>query len=316
MEIPNPPKETAGKRRAEPRGGQVNVACLVEARNEYIDRLSYEASQCVYESLKSLFNDSKEYTLKNYGDEADDDTVQHVFVEVLNEIPAWNSDTLSGEVTRMQEKCPLLPQLLRKVFVYNSQILGALNSKRKIQVKIPGFDKFVHQVYKLTGDLLNEPYAFVDDKGRICKKEHLHDIRKLVIDALKYLMPLQQFVDNEDDEQEDEDEVEEEEEEKTQEVASTDEPREDATGTEEVGGADPTQTGPDAPPSYPYLDQRESVIDNMVTQRQNLEPVEHFKSPEVCAREKMVRVSENALKPDENPTRPLATAEGEFEDDF
>jgi hypothetical protein len=82
----------------------------------------------------------------------------------LREIPLWNQALINTEVTKIQEKCEFLDDLVAAIFVTNVKILSSIKmgkDKQKIQVTMPKTDQFIHKIYTNAAQTLyNNPYIF------------------------------------------------------------------------------------------------------------------------------------------------------------
>jgi hypothetical protein len=92
------------------------------------------------------------------------DLTMLTFQELLGEIPKWNHKLIMEESDRIvtDSKCDYLEDLLTAVFVCHTKILTTVrvtNKDRKVDLKIPCVENFVHQVYiEMAREFWKHPY--------------------------------------------------------------------------------------------------------------------------------------------------------------
>lgn len=175
-----------------------SVTCLVEARKEYEARILRDLSHAIYTSLKQLFVDAQNYVNDNTGNDDSSDNhaqeVQVAFQQLLAEIPKWNSDVIGDETEAILRSHPHTPKLFKKIIHANAQILASMSNGKRFQISVPPFENFVHTVFKSAAELFQDTYSFVDEYGRIDRRNHVSDIKQCISDALKQVTPIQDFL--------------------------------------------------------------------------------------------------------------------------
>lgn len=143
---------------------QGNLAILVDAKFEYTKQLINILKNNLFQGIKKIYNDAKEYSIEH--DELD--KVLKKFQFYLSEIPKWNQEVILKEVTEIldKSKCDWLEELITAVFVSHTRILTSINSnksKKKINLNIPKIDHFIHQCYiDVARAFWKTPYLFDD----------------------------------------------------------------------------------------------------------------------------------------------------------
>jgi hypothetical protein len=143
---------------------QGNLAILVDAKFEYTKQLINILKNNLFQGIKKIYNDAKEYSIEH--DELD--KVLKKFQFYLSEIPKWNQEVILNEVTEIldKSKCDWLEELITAVFVSHTRILTSINSnksKKKINLNIPKIDHFIHQCYiDVARAFWKTPYLFDD----------------------------------------------------------------------------------------------------------------------------------------------------------
>ena len=143
---------------------QGNLAILVDAKFEYTKQLINILKNNLFQGIKKIYNDAKEYSIEH--DESDRTLKKFQFY--LSEIPKWNQEMILSQVSDILEKskCDWLEELITAVFVSHTRILTSINSgkaKKKINLNIPKIDHFIHQCYIDTARAFwKNPYLFDD----------------------------------------------------------------------------------------------------------------------------------------------------------
>ena len=121
--------------------GNQNVP-VVEAKQEYTRNLKNVIKDTILYNFNNLLEESKKEAEKN-------DTLV-IFQRRLKCVPHWSSAYVDNEVEKIKKNCPWFLELLTAVIITNVKILTSVKvskTKKKIQIKTPQADKFVHQVY-------------------------------------------------------------------------------------------------------------------------------------------------------------------------
>lgn len=154
--------------------------CVLVAKKEYTTILLYNLYPGIYQGLKSIWDDSKKTALPR--------RVYEEFQNRLSRVRKWNQDVIDNEYKRIVEKskCDYLDDLIKKVFVINTQILAAINmhgqsvdTNKKIKVKVPKGDKFIHYCYKECARTFYENALLMEDRqGAITRVEQAKNMQK------------------------------------------------------------------------------------------------------------------------------------------
>ena len=74
-----------------------------------------------------------------------------IFQEMLSEILNWNQSIITNETNRIKDNISYIEDLLTAVFISNMRLLCSVkNTNKKIKVKIPKLDLFIHKCYIYT----------------------------------------------------------------------------------------------------------------------------------------------------------------------
>lgn len=142
-----------------------NLAILVDAKTEYTKQLVNILKNSLYLGIKEIYIESKEKCMEN-----ENDTLS-VFQVNLSEIPKWNQDIINTKTDSVVKDsgCDWIEDLITAVFVSHTRILTSINfskNKKKINLKIPKVDHFIHQCYvDVARYFWKNPYLYDDDIG-------------------------------------------------------------------------------------------------------------------------------------------------------
>ena len=81
---------------------------------------------------------------------------------MLSEIPNWNQSIITNETNRIKDNISYIEDLLTAVFISNMRLLCSVkNTNKKIKVKIPKLDLFIHKCYIYTARKLGSVYIYL-----------------------------------------------------------------------------------------------------------------------------------------------------------
>jgi hypothetical protein len=164
---------------------------LAECERKYMAKLSGAMIPVMTDAFFDLYAEAKKQsqgrkTLLQY---------QALLVEVKN----WNNMMMKQHTDEIIKRCAMFPNLLAAVFVISVKIMSAVrisNESRKLNIKLPTNDVFVHSCYIAAAeDMYNSPYIVVEDIKDSEKRAQLHTrfshcIRKVIDDFI----PVQQIL--------------------------------------------------------------------------------------------------------------------------
>jgi len=186
--------------------------CIFVARKEYMTILVYTLYPAIYQGLKSIWQDSKRVARPR--------EVFSEFQTRLTRVRKWNQDVIENEYKRITEKtkCDYLEELIKRVFVLNTQILAAVNMahidpNKKIKVKVPKGEKFVHCCYRECARAFYENALLMEDRlNSISRVEQLRNLQKAyklimtcIENTVRNMLPIESLLKNSLDDDEGED---------------------------------------------------------------------------------------------------------------
>jgi hypothetical protein len=191
----------------------------------------------------------------------------------LQEIPLWNQGIINTEVSKIQEKCEFLDDLVAAIFVTNVKILSSIKmgkEKQKIQVTMPKTDQFIHKIYTNAAQTLyDNPYIFSNQyDGQKRKSEIILFVQNSIENTIRTNLPfrniLQNYLGNTVNESDSDDSDNESKEEEPEEV---EEPIESEEPTEPLESEEPTEPLESEEPTEPL------ESEELQTPQQNLDEV-------------------------------------------
>jgi hypothetical protein len=151
---------------------------ILLARKQFTSLLIYSLYPAIWLGINQLWIDSKTQGPPKHAYEN--------FQHKLSKIRKWNQDIITSEYERVVKGLKSefsLDDLVKKIFVINTQILASVNmgnnANKQIKVKVPKGDKFIHVVYKECGRSFYEnPLLFEDRPITISKIEMSKNLQK------------------------------------------------------------------------------------------------------------------------------------------
>lgn len=165
-----------------------SVAVLVDAKREYTKQLIQAILPYLLSGVLSIYDEAFNVCQEN----KETDLTMLTFQELLGEVPKWNNVMIVDETERIinDSKCDYLEDLLTAVFVCHTKILTTVrvtNKDRKINLKIPCVENFVHQVYiEMAREFWKHPYLL--NPLDVSKLEYQQNLKKseiLIHDCLE-----------------------------------------------------------------------------------------------------------------------------------
>ena len=125
-----------------------NSNLLNDSKNEWSIRLMNLLSGHIIDGFRSIFNEALEMCEQN----EEPEKYLMTFQNFLSRIPKWNQTMIETESKRIieQSRCKYLDDLITCVHVIQLKILSCVrtsNHNKKIEIDIPNFTSFLHNVY-------------------------------------------------------------------------------------------------------------------------------------------------------------------------
>ena len=164
---------------------------MVEAKKEYTAQLCNIMCPFMIEAFSGIF---EEAVTKSKGK-----NVLKQYQELLREIRKSDNYFISEQSTRINNSYTWFSDLLAAVFVSNVKILSSVrlgNQSKKISLKLPTNDKFIHTVYiNAAADLYPNPYVFTDTNSNHERDELLTKrFVNVIVNTIQNMIPVQEIL--------------------------------------------------------------------------------------------------------------------------
>lgn len=159
-----------------------NSNLLNDSKNEWSIRLMNILCGHVIDGFRSIFNESIELCEKN----EEPEKYLMTFQNFLSRIPKWNQNMIETECTRIVEtsQCKYLDDLITCVHVIQLKILSCVrtnNQSKKIDIDIPQFNAFLHNVYiNIARKLYSNIYLFQVDISPLEQQKNNREFENIV----------------------------------------------------------------------------------------------------------------------------------------
>lgn len=168
-----------------------DLSVLVEAKKEYTAQLA----TCMSEPMIDVFQRMYQEAAKN----SKGKKVLITFQALLKDTPNWSNSMVKGHADAVVNSCSYFGDLLAAVFVASTKIMSSVRLRqdtRKISLKMPSNETFVHTVYiNAARDLYADPYVYHDDMS-----EHKRDadlrarFARVIEESVKELIPIKEIL--------------------------------------------------------------------------------------------------------------------------
>ena len=169
-----------------------STAILVEAERKFMIKLCNAMTPVMIDAFYDMYKKAIEVSKGRQ-------TLIH-YQTLLQEVPHWNNTIVKQHADAIIKSCSMFPNLLAAVFVISVKIMSAVrisSDSKKINIKLPSNDVFVHSCYIAAAkSLYEDPYVVVDKMSdqdrRIKMAARFNELIKEVVDDF---IPVQQILD-------------------------------------------------------------------------------------------------------------------------
>ena len=185
------------------------VSVYSDARAEYMHELTIHLIPAYFQFFIQLLNKVKQTT-------TDSKKILWQFQNQLNDIPNWNIDKVTMEVSIINENCgcDYLEDLLTAVFIAHTKILTAIrissgSKQKKVQITVPKVEHFLFRVLcESSKSIWRSVYLFSDGASSIERQQNYKNVEQLlhssIQQAVRSMVPvksiLKDFVSHDDEE--------------------------------------------------------------------------------------------------------------------
>ena len=177
-----------------------NSNLLNDSKSEWSIRLMNLLSGHIIDGFRSIFREAMEVCEKN--DEAEKYLM--TFQNYLSMIPKWNQNMVDAEVERIKEcsQCKYLEDLITCVHILQLKILSCVrtgNQNKKIDIDIPCFRTFLHNVYiNIARKLYSNIYLFQIDASPLQQQKHNREfeiiVQTCIMNTIRDNVPVEQLL--------------------------------------------------------------------------------------------------------------------------
>lgn len=159
-----------------------NSNLLNDSKNEWSIRLMNMLSGHIIDGFRSIFNESLEVCEQN----EEPEKYLMTFQNFLSRIPKWNQTMIETEAQRIidNSKCNYLDDLITCVHIIQLKILSCVrtsNHNKKIEIDIPNFTSFLHNVYiNIARKLYSNIYLFQIDITSLEQQKNNREFENIV----------------------------------------------------------------------------------------------------------------------------------------
>jgi hypothetical protein len=163
-----------------------SIAVLVDAKEEYTKQLISVLKQCIYQGIKSIYNDSKDICNQDNTPEK----VLMVFQDLLSRIPKWSQDIINKEFERIVtvSKCDYIEDLLKVIYISHIKVLTIVHSaqkNKKLSLKVPNGGHFVHLCYiECAREFWKDPYLFSENVNKYELQKNMRDSENMITECI------------------------------------------------------------------------------------------------------------------------------------
>ena len=163
-----------------------SLASLNDSKNEWCARLINVLTPHFTSGIQSIYNESISICQKN----KENNKYLMTFQNFLSRIPHWNNNIIESECERIVEStdCTYLEDMITCIHIIQLKMLSCMrvsHINKKIDVKVPSLEKFVHAVYiNIARKVYDNIYLFEDKVEPIVRQKNLHEIELIVRESI------------------------------------------------------------------------------------------------------------------------------------
>ena len=177
-----------------------NSNLLNDSKSEWSIRLMNILCGHVIDGFRSIFNEAIELCEKN----EEPEKYLMTFQNFLSRIPKWNQNMVHQECERIKEtsQCAYLDDLITCVHVLQVKILSCVrtnNQVKKIDIDIPPFENFLHNVYiNIARKLYSNIYLFQVDVTPLEQQKNNREfetiVQSCIMNTIRDNIPVEQLL--------------------------------------------------------------------------------------------------------------------------
>ena len=177
-----------------------NLSVLIESKNEWCSRLVNLIAPCIFDGIKSIYDESIQIC------KVEDELEKYLmtFQNLLTSIPKWSPDIIEKEVKNIIDKtnCNYIEDLISCVHIAHLKSLTSTRvglQQKKIDIDIPNLNNFIHKVYINTArKIYSNVYLYEINQIPLQKqksnREVEHIIKESILNTIRENIPIEQIL--------------------------------------------------------------------------------------------------------------------------
>ena len=163
-----------------------SLASLNDSKNEWCARLINVFTPHFCTGIQSIYNESLTICEKN----KEKNKYLMTFQNFLSRIPHWNNNIIDSECERIIEAsdCTYLGDMITCIHIIQLKMISCMrvsHINKKIDVKIPELEEFVHAVYiNIARKVYDNVYLFDEKVDPLTRQKNMHEVEMIVRESI------------------------------------------------------------------------------------------------------------------------------------
>lgn len=177
-----------------------NLSVLIESKNEWCARLVNLLTPCIFDGLKSIYDES----LKICKEEGELEKYLMTFQNLLTAVPKWSPEIIGKEVQNIidKTKCGYIEDLISCVHIAHLKSLTSSRvgtQQKKIDIDIPNLQNFIHKTYintarKIYSNIFLYELNQVPLQKQKNNREIEYIIKECILNTIRENIPVEQIL--------------------------------------------------------------------------------------------------------------------------
>lgn len=177
-----------------------NLSLLIESKNEWCSRLVNLLTPCIFDGLKSIYDES----IKICKEEDEMDKYLMTYQNLLTAIPNWSQEIINKEVENIinKTKCDYIDDLITCVHIAHLKSLTTTRvgtQQKKIDIDIPNLSNFIHKIYINTArKIYSNIYLYEINQIPLQKQKNNREIeyiiKECILNTIRENIPIEQIL--------------------------------------------------------------------------------------------------------------------------
>lgn len=163
-----------------------SLASLNDSKNDWCARLINVITPHFCTGIQSIYNESLTICEKN----KEKNKYLMTFQNFLSRIPHWNNNIIDSECERITEAsdCIYLEDMITCIHIIQLKMISCMrvsHINKKIDVKIPELNEFVHAVYiNIARKVYDNVYLFDEKVDPLTRQKNMHEVEMIVRESI------------------------------------------------------------------------------------------------------------------------------------